>query len=340
MAMTIKKIAELAGVSAGTVDRALNNRKGVKKEVAERIKEIAKSVGYVPNAAAKGLVARRKELKFGIIIHTQQHEFIKELLRGIEDATNEIKDYGVSILLKTGEDWNVDSQLEKMDELVEEGIQGLAIIPLNDVRVEAKIEELQKKGIKVVLMVSDLDNPNICYVGVELYRSGRVLAGITGLISRGKNKILYCTSPLSLLGNTRRLAGFRDGLVDYQNCSLAGVYEFPNDDVVAYGEFMRYASEYQDVDVIILATGKTKGIYQAISEIYFQKEVVVIALDLSDTVKQGLNKRQIKAVVCQHPYRQGKEAMQLLFRSIVMGVEPENKKNYVSVDIRIHESLF
>ena len=86
MAVTIKKIAELAGVSAGTVDRALNNRKGVNEEVAKRIRQIAQSVEYVPNSAARGLVARRREVKFGVIIHTPKNDFIGELLAGIEAA--------------------------------------------------------------------------------------------------------------------------------------------------------------------------------------------------------------------------------------------------------------
>lgn len=42
MVQTIKEIAEKAGVSRGTVDRALNNRGRVNPEVAERIFEIAR----------------------------------------------------------------------------------------------------------------------------------------------------------------------------------------------------------------------------------------------------------------------------------------------------------
>lgn len=48
MAGTIKEIAEKAGVSRGTVDRALNNRGRINPEVAEKIKTIAKEMNYVP----------------------------------------------------------------------------------------------------------------------------------------------------------------------------------------------------------------------------------------------------------------------------------------------------
>ena len=47
---TIKQIAELAGVSRGTVDRVLNNRPGVKPDTAELIRKIAAEVNYRPDA--------------------------------------------------------------------------------------------------------------------------------------------------------------------------------------------------------------------------------------------------------------------------------------------------
>ena len=49
MAITLQQIADLAGVSRGTVDRALNNRGRIKPEVEQRIKKIAKDVGYKPS---------------------------------------------------------------------------------------------------------------------------------------------------------------------------------------------------------------------------------------------------------------------------------------------------
>ena len=53
MAGTIKEIAEKAGVSRGTVDRALNNRGRVNPEVAERIFEIAREMNYQPKRKRK-----------------------------------------------------------------------------------------------------------------------------------------------------------------------------------------------------------------------------------------------------------------------------------------------
>ena len=53
MAITAQKIAELAGVSRGTVDRALKNRTGVNPETKEKILEIARKYNYKPNLIGK-----------------------------------------------------------------------------------------------------------------------------------------------------------------------------------------------------------------------------------------------------------------------------------------------
>lgn len=55
MAVTIKDIAKKAGVSYSTVSRALNGIDNVSEDKRERILEIAKDVGYVPNQAAINL---------------------------------------------------------------------------------------------------------------------------------------------------------------------------------------------------------------------------------------------------------------------------------------------
>ena len=56
--VTIKQIADLCGVSRGTVDRVLNNRGNVKPEKRELILEMAKKLHYRPNPAGKALAAQ------------------------------------------------------------------------------------------------------------------------------------------------------------------------------------------------------------------------------------------------------------------------------------------
>ena len=58
---TIKEIAELAGVSRGTVDRVLNKRGAVNPKTEAKILEIAKALDYKPNRAGIVLAAQKKK---------------------------------------------------------------------------------------------------------------------------------------------------------------------------------------------------------------------------------------------------------------------------------------
>src|SRR5690625_6373967 len=53
--ITLKDIAEKLNVSSVTVSKALNDKEGVSEELREKIKEVAESMGYRMNAAAKSM---------------------------------------------------------------------------------------------------------------------------------------------------------------------------------------------------------------------------------------------------------------------------------------------
>ena len=61
--VTLKDIAERAGVSSMTVSRVMNGKRGaVSQETSERIKKIAQEMGYVPNSSARALASRSSRL--------------------------------------------------------------------------------------------------------------------------------------------------------------------------------------------------------------------------------------------------------------------------------------
>ena len=67
---TIKEIAELAGVSRGTVDRVLNGRGAVSEQTERKVLEIAQALQYRPNRAGIVLAARKRNLKIGVLLLT------------------------------------------------------------------------------------------------------------------------------------------------------------------------------------------------------------------------------------------------------------------------------
>lgn len=59
--VTIKQIADLCGVSRGTVDRVINERGNVKPETRELVLSMAKKLGYKPNPGRKSSFSKKEK---------------------------------------------------------------------------------------------------------------------------------------------------------------------------------------------------------------------------------------------------------------------------------------
>lgn len=85
--MGINKIARIAGVSNGKVDRALHNRGRVPEETRKKILEIAEQIDYKPNLLAHSLV-QRKKIHFAMLVpNPAKDEYWQQSWTGFEGQT-------------------------------------------------------------------------------------------------------------------------------------------------------------------------------------------------------------------------------------------------------------
>ena len=141
MAVTIQQIADKAGVSRGTVDRALNNRGRINPEVADRIKQIAEEMGYV-SKNRKRSAAQKGQIRIGVVTQLARSSFMLEVNRGIRQAAKELEEKGIELLVREGLSVDEEEQLGAIDALVKEGIHGLAVMPVDCESIRMKLNWL------------------------------------------------------------------------------------------------------------------------------------------------------------------------------------------------------
>lgn len=80
MKMTIRKIAELAGVSRSAVDKVIHGRAGVRPEIRERVQQIIAETGYVPIHERKAAEPEaNREQTIGVIILSLNNPYFRSL---------------------------------------------------------------------------------------------------------------------------------------------------------------------------------------------------------------------------------------------------------------------
>src|ERR1700734_7178 len=90
----IRDIAKALGVSIGTVDRALHDRRGVNPLTKSRVVQMAKAMGYQPNPAARFLSSKRR-LRISENLPAQIASFWDTVREGIEEEARTFAAFGV-----------------------------------------------------------------------------------------------------------------------------------------------------------------------------------------------------------------------------------------------------
>jgi DNA-binding LacI/PurR family transcriptional regulator len=88
--VTIRQVAQKAGVSVATVSRYINRNAPISKEVAERLKLVMAELRYVPHAAARHLASKKTHV-IGLLLTNMHNDFFAPLLNGIESVVREHK---------------------------------------------------------------------------------------------------------------------------------------------------------------------------------------------------------------------------------------------------------
>jgi len=337
MAITIKQIAEICGVSRGTVDRVLNNRGKVNPETAERIRNVAKHMGYKPNLAGKALAVRKKPPCIGVIIPSEGNPFFDDVITGIRDAERELVDYGLTVNIKTMRGYDVDEQLRLIDSL--SGIGILLLTPVDDDRIRSKINELHEKGISTIALNSDIGNcKRICYVGSDYYKGGMIACGMLGLLTGGVANAAVITGNNKILGHNQRIAGFREVRSSrYPGIIISASIATNDDDIVAYAETRELLDSYPDIDSLFIVAGGVYGVCRAVMDAKREENMRIVAFDDVPTTVEMIRRGLIKAVICQHPHEQGYQAVKLAFDFHITGKIPD--QYVVDNEIKILEAI-
>ena len=205
--ITLKMVAESAGVSVNTASRAINSKSDINEETKKRVLRVAQELGYVRNATAVAL-RTRKTGTIGVVIADNRNPFYAELLNGIEVAARE-KNYHI-ILANTQRDYKKEE--EAINLLLTKRVDGLLITPVQD--KDEDIKNLLDANIPFVVVGRDFENIEIDAVFNDEVKGGFLATEY--LIKKGHKRIALVDGFIYKSPAKGRLEGYKKALNKYR----------------------------------------------------------------------------------------------------------------------------
>ncbi|WP_326686285.1 MULTISPECIES: LacI family DNA-binding transcriptional regulator [unclassified Streptomyces] len=196
---TLADIARAAGVHTTTASRALRGSDGVGRRTAERIREVAEQLGYLPHPAAASLRTGRSKL-IGVVVPRLTDLVLATIYEGVEHGSN---DCGYqTVVANSGDDR--DTQRLRVETLLGARVDGLI---LGDARSDASlVRELVDRGTKVVLTSRRLTDVDVCSVTCDDTLGGRLAA--EHLLELGHRELAVIAGEPYASTGAERTAGF------------------------------------------------------------------------------------------------------------------------------------
>lgn len=342
MSVTIKKIAQLAGVSTGTVDRALHDRGRVNPQVAQRIRQIAEELNYQPNAVAKSLSIRSRKLKIAVILHIEtSNAFFDDVIAGILRGKEEIRDFGIAVELYRCANFDPVAQLALIEKALEDGASAIAIVPIHDARVQQRLDALTAEGFPVVFLTNIIENANyLSFVGCDYRLAGKITAGLLNLLQPQGGRLLLFSPSFQMYGHTLRAQGLQTQLeTEYPAIALQRTVELTGDDIRDYQITRAALEEFPETDLIVCPGASGSGNLQAMADLGYFGRAKIVCYDYSEKIDAMIRSGRIQASITQCPQEQGYLAVRTLFDYLSAGKMPAFPNNYVRMRILLKENL-
>jgi LacI family transcriptional regulator len=320
-AVGIKDIARALGVSIGTVDRALHGKPEVNALTRARVLDMAESLGYRPNLAARYL-SSRKTVRISVQLPQEIALFWDSLRKGIRDAAApfaptlqvEFRTYP-----RLGE-----GDIPLFEEALRDGTNGLIIAPGNPVALGPYLQAAARQEIPVVCVVTDAPAPErLTSVSADPYTVGALAGELLSRFHDSHGTVAFFTGWLSTQDHADKLRGFEASLQRFgARLRLGPVVEAHDQEREAYARAVDVFRTHPDVTAVYVSTVNSLPVLRAAEEAGRLSRLVVVTTDLFPELVAQIRAGAVAATVYQRPLTQGRMALQSLHQNLLNGTVP------------------
>ena len=336
---TMKEIAQICGVSRGTVDRVINRRGKVRPETERMVLQAVERMGYTKSMLGRALSVKRSRPVIGVVLCSEGNPFFDDVYAGLARAEQELLPYGVTVERRAMRGYDVDRQLALIDELAP-SLSALVLQPVNDPRVEARVQQLRARGVPTVTVNTDLPaSSRCCYVGSDYESGGATAAALMELITQARGRVGVVAGVPTLLGHVARLRGFRKRLARCPDLPVVAVENSLDEPERAYAVTHDMLRTHPEIDAVFVVTAGCEGVCRAIIDAGRARDIRVVGYDDVPATREMMRLGIVRAVVCQQPFEQGYRSLRAAFDMVLSGEMTDDRRIIMENQIKLLENL-
>ncbi|MDR2491404.1 MAG: LacI family transcriptional regulator [Spirochaetaceae bacterium] len=352
--MTVREIAELAGVSIGTVDRVLYKRGRVSEATRAKIERIIERYQWTTNPLARSL-KRAKPYTFCTVLprRNQDAGYWACIIEGIKDGEAVVSPLGIQTTILEYDRYNRSSFNEAARQIIDSKPDGLIIPPIMPEMTLPFIARAEEAGIPYVFV--DADMPGLsprCAIAQNPYSGGCLAGRLMHLFistSEAESGVRRgaAVAVLDAHGEDYHIRKRRDGFVAYaaehgmtvvvEEYSGYRGTELPKTRVEHFlrvnaglaGIFVTNAMAHRVVEVVQALRAKSSCIAD---------DLCIIGYDLVPANRARLQQNMVAAIICQRPEEQGKQAVLSLYRAVVLE-QRISEKIEIPINVYLKENI-
>ena len=338
--ITIKDIAKLAQVSAGTVDRVLHNRGKVSESNRKKVEAVLKEINYEPNLIAKTLKNNRVFRVNAIIPSSSQDEYWQKARRGLMTGLQEFKSFGIDINVIEFDIDQSDSFKSACQQTLDQKPDGVLAVPIFHDDAPLQFKAFDEVDIPYMTFNTHLHalKPK-CYIGLHHLNSGR-LAGQLSWVHRknqGAMAMIHVNEHPDKADHAReKEEGFKAYLKE-RNFDLTNFHSISLNEGPGFQESLSAALQHiTDLSAVHLSTSKAFLIQESLKRIH-----PACTLSGYDLVKPNvalLKEHQIQFLIDQKPVEQAYQGV-VRFTDLLIFKKPVENEYLLPLNVAFAENI-
>lgn len=335
---TIKDIAQLAGVSKGTIDRVIHKRGNVAKDVEDKVKKLLADIDYQPNLIARNLKNNRIYQIGALLPDPDKDAYWEVCTDGIQQALSEFSAFDIRLSTFLFDPTDTASFMEQHQHVLDSNPDMVLMVPLFYKEAKTVLEQYKAQNIKVSTFNNQIATSVASFIGQDLYQSGRVAAKLMhSIVADGDMAIIHIDEKYK---NAVHMQEKEKGFKSY----FEDLHHFKNDILkckIKYTEtedkLRDFLRDHPGLTGIFVTNSKAFHVARLLGS-EDKTHIKLVGYDLLDENVDHLKNGVIDFLIHQNPRQQAYLGLKFLIENLVFEKEIPSK-HLLPIDIINSENV-